>query len=308
MVQTLHSPKSGSVYRDPFKLIIGYDGSPCSDAAVDDLTRAGLPDRVEALVVTVADVFPPPDDELSEADLLSPGAAALVAHSQAEARTAVEHALAVAEQGARRVKAKFPSWEVSVEADGDSPAWALIKLASKLGADLVVLGSHAHSSAGGRFIMGSVSLRVLYETNCSVRLARCAHDQRAGPVRIIVGFDGSKESKAAIDAVASRSWPAGSEVRVITARGTSVNEECSVWLDKLLDAGLTPTEVNRNGEPAHVLVKEAGDWDADAIFVGTRDLHGFRHLLQGSVSSAVAAHAQCSVEVVRAARAAAAQV
>jgi nucleotide-binding universal stress UspA family protein len=59
-------------------------------------------------------------------------------------------------------------------------------------------------------------------------------------------------------------------------------------------------EVSREGEPAYVLIKEAEDWGADSIFVGTRDLHGFQHLLQGSVSSAVAARAPCSVEVARA--------
>src|SRR5688572_30063465 len=140
-----------------FKLVIGYDGSPCSDAALDDLRRAGLPKRVDAVVVTVADVFPPPEDELAGDDVLSPAALALVARSQAEAMKAVKHALSVAEQGAHRVKTDFPGWEVRVEADGDSPAWALIKMASQFDADLIVVGSHGHSSAGGRFIMGSVS-------------------------------------------------------------------------------------------------------------------------------------------------------
>lgn len=301
MVESLHNP------REPFKLLIGYDGSPCSDAALNDLTRAGLPDQVNAVVVTVANVFPPPDDEMAADDMPSPAAAALVAHSQAEARKAIEQALTVAEQGANRVKANFPSWKVRVVADGDSPAWALIKLASQLNADLVVVGSHGHSSAGGRLIMGSVSLRVLYETSCSVRIARCAHNERAGPVRIIVGFDGSKESEAAVNSVASRSWPAGTELRVISAREALTPNQHHFLTQKLHAAGLTRAEGSRNGEPAHVLVKEAGDWDADAIFVGTRDIHGFRHLLHGSVSSAVAAHARCSVEVARAARAAAAR-
>ena len=290
-----------------FKLVIGYDGSPCSDAALNDLRRAGLPERVDAVVVTVADVFPPPEDELDGEDLLSPGAAALVARSQADARKAVEHAFTVAERGARRLKADFPGWEVSVEADGDSPAWALIKMAAQADADLIVVGSHGHSSAGGRLIMGSVSLRVLYETSCSVRVARCVHEQSEHPVRIIVGFDGSKESEAAVNAVASRSWLEGTEVRVITAREALTPSEHNFLTDKFRAAGVTPSEVNIDGDPADVLVKQANEWDADAIFVGTRDLHGFRHLLQGSVSCAVAAHARCTVEVVRAARAAAAR-
>lgn len=218
----------------------------------------------------------------------------------------MEHALEIAKQAASRVKSDFPGWELTLDAQGDSPSWGLIKMAARLDPDLIVVGSHGHSSAGGRIILGSVSLRVLYEASCSVRVARCSDDRRDGPVRIVVGVDGSKASDAAVNSVASRSWPEGSEVRVITARDASSPEERSIWLEKLRGAGLLPTEISRDGEPAHVLVKEAGEWGADSIFVGTRNLHGFQHLLQGSVSSAVAAHARCSVEVVRAVKAAAA--
>ena len=289
-----------------FKLLIGYDGSSCSDAALTDLKRAGLPQQVEAVVVTVAHVFLPPEGEVPDDEMVSPGAAAMMAHSQMDARKSVEHALEIAEQGASRVKSDFPSWEVTVDAEGDSPSWGLINVAARLDPDLIVVGSHGHSSAGGRIIMGSVSLRVLYEASCSVRVARCSDDRRNGPVRIVVGFDGSKASDAALNSVASRSWPVGSEVRVVTAREASRPEERSIRLEKLRAAGLLPIEISKDGEPARVLVKEAGEWGADSIFVGTRNLHGFQHLLHGSVSSAVAAHARCSVEVVRAAKAAAA--
>ena len=36
------------------KILIAYDGSACSDAALNDLRRAGLPATVEAVIVTVA--------------------------------------------------------------------------------------------------------------------------------------------------------------------------------------------------------------------------------------------------------------
>src|SRR5918992_1843420 len=49
----------------PSKILIAYDGSACSDAALGDLRRAGLPASLDALVLTVADVIvPPPDKEL----------------------------------------------------------------------------------------------------------------------------------------------------------------------------------------------------------------------------------------------------
>jgi nucleotide-binding universal stress UspA family protein len=178
-------------------------------------------------------------------------------------------------------------------------------MADRLGVELIVVGSHGHSSAGGRLILGSVSQRVLYEAPCSVRVARCSDDRRAGPVRIVVGFNGSPDSLTALDAVAARVWPEGSEARVITARPAPGPEAQGVAAEKLRSAGLNVSEVVRDGDPAHALVREAEAWSADSIFVGTRDLHGFRHLLHGSVSSAVAASAQCSVEVTRAKRGAA---
>jgi nucleotide-binding universal stress UspA family protein len=285
------------------KILIAYDGSPCSDAALNDLRRAGLPVTLEAVVVTVAFVFlPPAEGEIPDDELLSPGLAEIVRPSQTRAEEAVKQALARAEQAVDRVKADFPGWSVRAEARGGAPAWAVIGLAGSLEADLVVIGSHGHSSAGGRLILGSVSQRVLYESPCSVRVARCSEGRREGPVRIVVGFHGSQDAEAALEAVAARAWPEGSEARVVSARAALKPETRVIATDKLRAAGLTTSEVSRDGDPAHVLIMEAEEWGADSIFVGTRDVHGFQHLLHGSVSLAVAARAQCSVEVARATR------
>ena len=289
--------------REISKLLIAYDGSACSDAALKDLRRAGLPEQLEATVRSVAPlVFLPHDTQLADDDVVSPGAAAMVSALHQEAQAALRQAHTIAEQGADGVKRNFPGWTVTCREEGDSPAWAVIKTAGSLHADLIVVGGHRHSSLGGRLIMGSVSQRVLYEAHCPVRLARCSSEQREGPVRIVIGCDGSAESEGAVEAVASRAWPAGSEVRVVTAGDApALGEE----REKLRASGLRIAKVIRHGEPAHVLIHEAEEWDADSIFVGTRNLHGLRHLLQGSVASTVAAQAQCSVEVVRPARKAA---
>ncbi len=288
------------------KLLIAYDGSACSDAALNDLMRAGLCAAVEAVVVTAADVIvPPPDDELPDDDVPAIRIPEVERHARAHSEMAIREARALAERAAKRVKADFPGWVVRAEVRCDSPPWAVIKMADRLRTDLVVVGSHKHSVVGGRLILGSVSQRVLYEVRSSVRVARCSDEWREGPVRIIVGFDGSQGAEAAVDAVAARAWPQGSEARVITAGDALRPEMHGVQAEKLRAAGLTTSQANREGDPAHVLIKEAEEWGADSIFVGTRDVHGFRHLLHGSVSSAVAARAQCSVEVVRAKRGAA---
>ena len=281
------------------RILIAYDGSVCADAALDDLWRAGLPTALEAMVVTVADVILPPPDARADVDELPARALEGVWHTQARAEQAVKEARAVAERAAKRVKADFPGWVVQGEACGDSPAWAVSKMADRYQTDLIILGAHRHSVVGGRLILGSVSQRVLYEARCSVRVARCADAWRYGPVRIVVGFNNSPDAEVAVDAVASRAWPAGSEVRLVTALGTRMPASATVPADKLRAAGLSTSNVSRQGKPGRVLLDEVEKWGADALFVGTRDIHGMQHVLHGSVSSAVAAHAACSVEVAR---------
>jgi hypothetical protein len=39
--------------------LIAYDGSACAEAALGDLKRAGLPDEVGAIIVTVAELWLP---------------------------------------------------------------------------------------------------------------------------------------------------------------------------------------------------------------------------------------------------------
>jgi len=55
-----------------------------------------------------------------------------------------------------------------------------------------------------------------------------------------------------------------------------------------------------SGDPKRVLVEESKRWGADCIFVGSMGFSNrVERFLIGSVSSAVAARAHCSVEVVR---------
>ena len=43
------------------KILIAYDGSASADAALEDLRRAGLPDELDATVLSVAEVWLPSD-------------------------------------------------------------------------------------------------------------------------------------------------------------------------------------------------------------------------------------------------------
>ena len=54
----------------------------------------------------------------------------------------------------------------------------------------------------------------------------------------------------------------------------------------------------QEGEPKVVLLEQAEEWGAKTIFLGARGLGATERFLLGSVSTAVAMRAPCSVEVV----------
>jgi hypothetical protein len=49
---------NGDVWRSFMRIFIAYDGTECSDAAIVDLRRAGLPAVAEAMVLSVAEMVP----------------------------------------------------------------------------------------------------------------------------------------------------------------------------------------------------------------------------------------------------------
>lgn len=305
------------------KILIGYDGSECSKAAIEDLKLAGFPQTVDALVMSVADVILPPP--LTEAEDIFPPTAphgVRLAHVHAESK--LYTASAMASQTAEQVKRMFPSWNVNHEAIADSPAWALIRKAEEWKSDLVVVGAHGHSVLGGRLILGSVSQRVLYEARCSVRIARARAKERSGPLRILIGIDNSLHSNEAIKEVGRRHWSNATEVRLLAVVDTVMSipnpdePEVLKWVEvadeenwdqiraiflpsvnRLQRVGLNASTMIRRGNPKKQLLEEAESWGADCIFVGAKGVRGIDRLLLGSVSSATSARADCTVEVVR---------
>ena len=146
-------------------------------------------------------------------------------------------------------------------------------------------------------------------------------------MKILLPIDGSVYSDSAVEEVAKRPWPPGSEVRVITAAEMPVPVGMEPWavspdyfeeLDKsvrqaaqavidnaLLKLKTVPSESLKisteiiQGSPRQVIVDEAESWGADLIMMGSRGLGAWNRLVLGSVSSAVVHHAKCSVEIVR---------
>ena len=292
---------------DSVKILIAYDGSDCAQAALDDLRSAGLPAKAEVKVVAVLETwFPPPSSW-----------ALLEGASRASQEL---DALALAQGAAVSLRSLFPGWELTAQEEMGSPASALLKIADDWQPDLLVVGSHGRSAAG-RFLLGSVSQKLIHEAHCSVRVARGRVQEPDTPLRLLVGVDGSAGAEAAVNAIAQRNWPANTEVRLTNASwaapylftDTSASE-LARWVaeeqaridasfqqaqENLQAAGLQVTTIIKQEDPKTLLCEEAERWGADCIFVGAKGVGKWERLLIGSVSSAVAARAHCSVEVIR---------
>lgn len=308
------------------KLILAYDGSECSEAAIDDLVRAGLPDAGEALIMTVAEVWLPPKANGAPAVTeIDDEVARIVEHHRKKAEEEISAASVLANRAKERLQNFLPGWQISAEATYGSPAWEILTRSYNFKPDLIVAGSHGRSAIS-RFILGSISQKILTEAHSSVRVARGRVEIDPTPMRIVIGYDGSKGAKAAVEAVAARTWREETEVRLIAATNpvtpsiigrmippiahltAEINEDERRWIEKsaaralktLTKTGLRASLQVFAGNPKRILVNEAEKWGADAIFVGANAFGSrMERFLVGSTSAAVAAHAHCSVEVVR---------
>jgi nucleotide-binding universal stress UspA family protein len=310
------------------RVLIGYDGSSCAEAALDDLQRSGLPSEAEALLLSVTEISLPPPPP-SSYEIVEQARAlhvpADIKRVYAKASPAIQEAQSLSERAAVRLRANFPGWELAAEASVGSPVRELVTKADEWKPDLMVVGSHGRSAVA-RLVLGSVSQGVLTYARCSVRVARGRVEEPDTPVRIVIGVDGSPASAAAVREVESRVWPLKSEVHIIAANDPltptfvgrfippvakiieETNQADREWLKKILENSsqrLRQSELKvsteiREGDPKRVLVDAAEEWGADCIFIGSIGFgNPFERFVLGSVSAAVAARAHCSVEVVR---------
>jgi len=313
------------------RVLIGYDGSESADAALTDLQTAGLPRQGEALIVSVGEVVMPTSLIGSEVvGMPVTPQSVKIALAQADAQTAqsLKKAEELAGKAGARLRSYFPTWEVETVGLSGWPATELIQQADAWNADLVIVGSQGRSAVG-RFILGSVSKKVVTDSLHSVRVVRPRVKKSSDtPPRVMIGVDGSPEAEHAVRAVGNRMWPAATEVRIITVNdGTaparisrvlptaaemirSINQQAAEaarmmteWAANELRAiGLQVSVAIEQGEPGRVIIEEARKWDADSIFVGSRKFSGaFERFRLGSISTELVTKAQCSVEVVRSA-------
>lgn len=147
-------------------------------------------------------------------------------------------------------------------------------------------------------------------------------------MKVLLAFDGSPHSQAALDAVVTRPWPPGSIIKLLTVielpfaptpESWSLPDSYYAQFEKAVQRAaqtalraaaeqlqtaavaneLTVLTETQLGEARQVILAEATRWQADWIMLGAYSNHPWSRFWLGSVAHAVATLAPCSVEIVR---------
>ena len=152
------------------KILLAVDGSPCSDAAVEEIARRPWPEKSFVKVLTAFELPAPPTPEAWALPLTYFDDMDVALRQQAQA---------VVDSAIQTLK---PRLEKTISLDGavvpGSPRVVILDEAEEWGADLIVVGSHGYR-AWQRFLLGSVSQSVVSHAKCSVEVVRCPRTDEA---------------------------------------------------------------------------------------------------------------------------------
>jgi nucleotide-binding universal stress UspA family protein len=278
-------------------VLVGYDGSPPSAAAIDVAARL-LPEAR----ATIAYIWTPPfaNAEVRQrlwrrANNLDDLIALIEREGAAEAERLAADGAAIARAAGWDAKPK-----VSRGYGGEG--YELARLARDLSPDVLILGSRG--LGGVQAILGSTSdvavhvspVPVLVVPHPMLSAERAA--AAAGPV--VVGYDGSAGARTALTKAVAIF--AGREFAMVTVSGLDVDP---VEREVLKVAGMETAEVvvlegRGRGERsvADAIARFAQDQQAAAIAVGSRGRSAAKEILLGSAAMAVLHRAQRPVLVV----------
>lgn len=303
------------------KILIAYDGSGYSRNTLDDLRRAGLPNKAKAVIISVSEVWlrakigEVNSDTSQDNEILD----YIRKHSEQIDRNLSE-TNAVLIEARTELQDHFPGWTIEVESAIGSPAQMILERSAALRPDMIVIGPRGLSSASISGL-GSIAQNVISYTPFSVRIGRGDPASETDQPKIIICFDGSPCSVEAVNTAALRNWHGHPEIRLLVVtdpldalipgrafrvvpgvpenrtRGEEkwVRALAERALCTLRDAGLTASMQTYSGNPRIILVNASHEWRADTIFVG---MNSRRSHWLGCVASAVASRASCSVEVI----------
>jgi nucleotide-binding universal stress UspA family protein len=302
-------------------ILIATDGSEDAGNALEFMLRFPFPRDSKMTVLSIVTDIPMLPAELDALD-----------ETQYEALTLANQRLAddakelVACESKRLHK---DGWSCETIVGNGNPVEEILRVADEIDADLIVLGSHGRGMAK-RFLLGSVSDRVLEYAKCSVLIVKKKTGEEAppaiepgtnAPYRIMLAYDNSDVAQEALNLCSTLPLETGSQIDVvyvmplITAYRQDVRQHINnIWLQKKqimqeeLDKAVkslqwaTPNVVPQLREGDDVsdeILSTAEASGSDLIMFGCKDRGAIKNFLFGSITRRMARYAQCTVWAVR---------
>jgi nucleotide-binding universal stress UspA family protein len=169
------------------------------------------------------------------------------------------------------------------------------------------MGTHGRTGLD-RFLVGSVTERVVRTSDVPVLTSRLKPDDRAGYDRILIPTDGSEAATTAIDhgiAIAERydatiyalsvvdlsalagSYDVGVGPDIVEARNEDCEQAVAEVTERCEDRGLDITTEVAQGTPYRTIQDYIGDEEIDLVTMGTHGRTGLDRYLVGSVTERV---------------------
>jgi universal stress protein E len=193
-----------------------------------------------------------------------------------------------------------------------APDQRLLEAAEARDADLVVLGATRRGALAGTFL-GTTAGRVLRGARAPILVVRGALPEQ--PKRVLLTTDLSHHAAYAHarGGALARALCAPGEVEMRSLfveppilpdeafSGRRIHLDAEGELTTFLQAEVPSscsTPCVRGGDPASEIVREARDWAADLLVLGTHGRRGASRLFLGSVAETVLRHAPCATLVI----------
>src|SRR5262245_46831830 len=286
--------------RKAMKILLAVDGSEASLVAVEEAAEMPWPEGSVVRIVSVAETpystrqwtMPMPSGSYEEWERIF------------EERSVENTTRAMARFG----EIAGARTELEARTLKGHPKIVILDEAEHWGADLIIVGTHGYKALE-RLWLGSVSRAVASHAKCSVEVARrraawgaargAARRASDKVMRILLAVDGSEFSDAAVEEIADRPWPAGSEVHVISVVHLPFTPTAETWAlpesyySKLEKAGREEAESALNrafarlresdparetplilsseiiiGHPAETIIETSRQWGADLVAIG----------------------------------------
>jgi nucleotide-binding universal stress UspA family protein len=298
------------------KLLVAIDGSETSDYALNLAIHIGEVFSSKVDLIYVYSPFVPPPistplyDPLSVGPVLSPAPEWQAQEIHKNARKDE----ALVEQRKRLVEERNLQC-VAASVESDDTAGEIIKFAATGSYDMIVLGSRGLSGLRS-LILGSVSKKVAKEAKITVLIVK---NKVEGLPKILVGYDGSVESKKALNAAAEIGVrfhgevdPIGVVSIPVSPEGMVIPDSVSKWEKEMKDDveeaikllkehGVSKCEGKTvdSSDVTKGIIEEAVRGSYDLIAVGNRGYGRLRSFFLGSVAAGVADNAKTNVLIVR---------